>query len=403
MKQMMRLALLFMMLLACVGASAQEAEDITLQCNIKACEWNIQLDRLTDRNYKTAWYTKGSQAHYLEVTAPQGQRIGGVYLQWKRDMDYELNPFQIELYDNGEWLAFHIDQDNAYLANYVALPGVDAVRITPAPERKQQLRLCELTVLGMGDTPGWVQQWQPTAQRAELMVVIAHPDDEVLYMGGAIPYYAGEMRKDTVVVYLTCNYFYRGLELLDCLWLCGVRTYPVFMGLPDRQASTLAKMYAEQWDQNNLYGEMTKLYRKYKPLVVVTHDRFGEYGHGAHKAAADAVRQAAALAADPAAYTASCEAYGTWDVPKIYLHLYEQNRITLDWNQPLAFFDGQTALDIAKAGFQRHVSQAGKAYLEVLDSGPYDNSLFGLYRSLVGPDEAKNDFFEHMELWADAQ
>ena len=33
----------------------------------------------------------------------------------------------------------------------------------------------------------------------------------------------------------------------------------------------------------------------------------------------------------------------------------------------------------------------------VLDGGIYDNSLFGLFSSTVGPDVEKNDLFEHLE------
>ena len=68
-------------------ASAQEAEEITLACQIRSCEQNIQLDRLMDKDYKTAWYSQTGYDHWVEVTAPEGETIGGVYFQWKRNKD----------------------------------------------------------------------------------------------------------------------------------------------------------------------------------------------------------------------------------------------------------------------------------------------------------------------------
>lgn len=393
------------LLLLCSFACAQEAEEITQECKIRACEDEIQLDRLMDKNYKTAWYTYTTGEHWLEVTAPEGKTIGSVYFQWKRNkdfVDYPYYPFQVEVYSQGEWVVYHVEKDNTFMANYLELPNVTAFRVRDVDGRFNRLRLCELSVFGVGEKPDWVQVWEPAPERAELMVVAAHPDDEMLYMGGTIPYYAGELDKETVVVMLTCGGFYRHLELLDALWLCGVRTYPVMVDMPDKVTSTTTQMY-KYWSRNELYGAIVKAYRQFKPLVVVTHDVNGEYGHGAHKAAADAVRAASILAADPSEYEDSYEAYGVWDVPKIYLHLYHQGKIRMDWNQPLAFFDGKTALEMAEAGFQCHVSQRDKKYLEVLDSGPYDNAEFGLYRSLVGEDVAKNDFFENLENWVDPQ
>ena len=43
-----------------------------------------------------------------------------------------------------------------------------------------------------------------------------------------------------------------------------------------------------------------------------------------------------------------------------------------------------------------HKSQVKHGW-QVEDGGENDNSLFGLYFTCVGPDEAKNDFLEHIE------
>ena len=67
----------------------------------------------------------------------------------------------------------------------------------------------------------------------------------------------------------------------------------------------------------------------------------------------------------------------------------------MDWRQPLAAFDGRTALEMAEAAFACHISQQDTEY-RVEDFGPYDNAVFGLAFSMVGEDEEKDDFFEHI-------
>ena len=132
------------------------------------------------------------------------------------------------------------------------------------------------------------------------------------------------------------------------------------------------------------------------PEVVVTHDVNGEYGHGAHKVAADAAQRCIALAADAAWQDEQLAYKQPWQVKKLYLHLYELGQLRMDWRVPLDAFDGKTAFDMAEAAFQCHTSQLKTGYC-VEDFGPYDNAVFGLTFSAVGEDQDKNDFFEHIQ------
>ena len=146
-----------------------------------------------------------------------------------------------------------------------------------------------------------------------------------------------------------------------------------------------------------VYRYVTKIIRKYKPEVIVTHDVDGEYGHGAHKVCADAMRKCIERAADPRIEAKQVREYGAWQVKKLYLHLWSENVVDMDWRVPLEAFDGKTAFDMAEAGFQCHTSQLNTEYV-VEDWGPYDNSLFGLAFSAVGEDVVKNDFMENIDL-----
>ena len=106
---------------------------------------------------------------------------------------------------------------------------------------------------------------------------------------------------------------------------------------------------------------------------------------------------------DPGQYPESAEKYGLWDVPKTYLHMYPEGQIEMDWDQPLERFDGMTAYEVTKfIGFPAHVSQywdfawytAGfETSKEVPKCGPRE---YGLFRTTVGEDVEKNDFFENV-------
>ena len=113
------------------------------------------------------------------------------------------------------------------------------------------------------------------------------------------------------------------------------------------------------------------------------------------RAAADAAQAAVALAAD-ASYQKKMAHSEPWQIKKLYIHLYEQNPVKMDWRKPLAAFEGRTAFDVACRAFACHISQQKTDY-HVEDFGPYDNSRFGLAFSAIGEDTRKDDFFEHVE------
>ena len=384
------IAMILMLLLLGVGtAIAQEAEDLTHECTFRGTT-RQDMKKLYDGKLSTYWRSQGGASGKLTVTLPEGKEAHGVYIKWYEN----VNRCQVLEPQGKEWQPV-CETQGAYLAEFIPFPkGMHEFRLTPARGVKSRMNIAEIHVFGEGEIPSWVQQWQPPAEKADLLVVVAHPDDEVLFMGGTIPYYAGEMKKTVQVACMTKSMPYRRLELLDAMWLCGVKNYPDLGSLRDSFTTSRKKMYSI-WGEDRSVKLLATLYRRYKPDVVVTHDLDGEYGHAAHKITADAAIAALTRAADPGSYEELYEAYGVWDVPKLYLHLYEENVVDMDWRKPLDAFDGKTAFEMAEEAFKCHKSQQKTPYV-VEDFGPYDNSLFGLYRSLVGPDEGRNDFFEHI-------
>ena len=139
--------------------------------------------------------------------------------------------------------------------------------------------------------------------------------------------------------------------------------------------------------------------RRFKPLVVVTQAENGEYGHGAHILTAFSVERAVEAAADPEQFPESAERYGVWDTPKTYLHLYGDRSESTILNYELIApeLGLLSPFQVAQAAYRQHVTQQQWVAFYVYSyDHPHDSHRFGLYRSLVGPDEEKNDLMEHV-------
>ena len=229
------------------------------------------------------------------------------------------------------------------------------------------------------------------------MTIVAHPDDELLWFGGTIPYYAGQQGLKLQAVYMTCSNYQRRIELLNGLWHCGVRNYPEIAWKIDRKDRDMDATYY-LWGRNKTCAYLVGLLRRYRPEVVVTHDVNGEYGHSQHLATSDAVYQAVLKASDPDYDPESAALYGVWQVKKLYRHLGSQPTTVMDWSQPLSAFGGDTGFQVARRAFAWHESQTKDDRWQVAYKGSrFDSTLYTLVFSTVGEDEAGNDFFEHIE------
>ncbi len=369
----------------------EEAQEITKKCSFSAKSARTKFRYVYDNKYTTCWRSSSGSGAMFTVTLPAGTAASGVWIQW-----YE-HPHSAAVYlpEGKDWIEYS-HSDGTYLSDYFPLPeGVSSFRIANPKGISTRMAIAELHIYGPGSTPSKAQIWNPPAEKADLMLLAAHPDDEILWFGGMLPTYAGQQGKTCQVCMMVPSVPRRRLEFLDCLWTCGVRNYPVWGKYPDSFSSTLKKQYIH-WNKNGVYKLVTGWIRRFKPDVLVTHDINGEYGHGAHRVCADAVIHCLSTASNEEKYTESAKEYGVWDVPKCYLHLYPENMIDMDWRQPLSAFGGKTSFEIAQEAFRCHISQQKSRY-SVEDSGQGDCSLFGLYRSLVGSDIQKNDLFENIE------
>lgn len=367
--------------------------------------------------------TYATAAGAAEVTVSRSGGVGGLYIE------FDGTPREWTLTDPESGVSVTCGQ-NAFLHEFVDVSALWG----GAPESltlrfAEGTAIAEIYVFSMGELPGWVQVWQPPCETADLLLVSSHSDDEQLFFAGVLPYYAVERGLNVQVAYVVQHFQAYGVrdhqrphEQLDGLWTVGVRNYPVMSEFPDLysesrdRAVALARAVSVYesagYTYDDFVGYFTQCIRRFKPLVVVSHDLNGEYGHGTHVLCADALTRAVACAADPEQYPDSAAAYGPWTVEKTYLHLYPENQIVMDFDTPLESLGGKTAFQVTQQGFACHKSQHWTWFYKWIygtDAAPvqtaagirsYSPCSYGLYDTQVGPDVAGGDFFENVETYA---
>ena len=367
------------------------AEDITMGCALNG--YTGEKHNIRDGIYKTYWESSMRDGvHGLTITAPEGREIGGVLIRWK---SWPV-AVDVQVQRDGVWSAA-ASCDADFVAQYIEIPAAGEVRIISRDDQgRTKLEISELSVYTPGELPGDAQVWRKAPEKVDMLLLATHPDDEVLWFGGLLPTYAGEQGRDVLVTCAAHNSYYRRLELCDCLWACGVTIYPQFLNYFDATNADTSEILKEWGGREKVKSDLVGLYRRYRPDVVVMQAVGGESGHPAHRILAQMGRDAVEQAASAQECPESAELYGTWDVPKVYVHLWEENQITMDWHVPLARFGGLDGMEVAAIAFDKHVSQRDKSQYSIHDGGGTDCSLFGLFHTTVGADEAKNDMFEHI-------
>lgn len=346
--------------------------------------------------------TKVNLSTGTQITVSSDQMMDSLYLVW------DQIPGVWEMQINGKTYTYG---ENNFLHEYIKLPVQTnqlIINITGV-----STTICDISAFPEGQLPSWVQDWSNPCEKADIIVFSTHADDEQLFFGGLIANYAGEVGASVQVVYLVQYWtgpyasLQRNHEALDGLWTIGVTNYPVVGEFEDYYSrergtdkSPALALAESQYDNEAVLKFVVEQLRRFKPQVAVGHDLInGEYGHGAHMLFAKKLVEALDLS-NSAEYDAeSVTKYGLWDVPKTYLHLYDQNTIFLNLRIPLNAFGGMTALDVAKEGFNRHKSQLYIDIAKVDDEYYLSCAKFGLYRSLVGADTGKNDILENITLY----
>lgn len=403
--------ILFLMALFCIlpllaqPARAEEvmAEKLTGKDFAAAFEGFPGVDCLFDG--KGDWGLKTSNK--ATMTLSDGKGIASLYFRFGTP----CGTFSITNEKTGEtkdWTPKYLHEYVDLKALFGEVPVTVTLRFSGGP-----VTLYEIEGYTEGTLPDSVQVWEePKDGETDLVLFSTHCDDEHLFFAGVLPYYAGERGYQVQVIYMTSHYKSNGYtrihEALDGLWTAGVRNYPIWGEYYDYPVYNLGDAYryfnAYGWPEDEMLGFVVEQLRRFRPTVALGHDLNGEYGHGQHMVWADLLAKAVEISADESRYPESAASYGTWDVPKTYLHLLEKDPIVMDWDQPTAAFEGKTPWQVSMEAYRCHKSQ-----LETLVEADWyfvDHATaaqpkecspvnYGLYRSTVGADVEKNDFFEN--------
>ena len=245
--------------------------------------------------------------------------------------------------------------------------------------------------------PNWVQTWELPYEKADVVLFSTHSDDEHLFFAGLIPTMIANGKKIQVVYLTNHNDNPKRLdEQLNGLWAVGVRNYPVLGTFPDAYSTSLKGATNNLIYQSYTFDDVVEfeldIIKRFKPSIVVNHDENGEYGHGQHILNTEALKEALNLLSEE-------------EKPyKVYLHLYKENPIVMNYDVPLEYYNGMSAYEVSKLGYAEHVSQHYTWFTDWL-LGKNDNFTtatqiktyspleFGLYYSKVGYENNDGDMF----------
>ena len=398
------LPLLLLALLPAAGVQAREemAREISAPGLVTAGEnlpnpaWLFNGDCITCQSCKG----------HVTMTLSHEEGIGSLYLIF----NVSHGPFRVIEEDTGRE---QLCGEENFLHDFVDVAGIfgRAPKSITLDFGDHGLELNELRAFTAGEPPRDVQRWKLAPEEGvDLLVFPTHGDDEQLFFAGMLPWYAGEKGYEVQVAYSTDHHnlgLLRPHEMLNGLWETGVTNYPVFGPFPDyltkNENNALQAIQPAGFEEEDVLSYVVEQIRKFKPLVVAGHDLKGEYGHGFHRLYGRMVTEAVEVSMDPLQFPESAEKYGTWDVPKTYIHLYPQNTLHMNWDIPTKRFDGLTAYEVCKhRGYPAHKSQyKGFAWYfagfdtadSIEENSPCD---YGLYRSTVGLDMRKDDLFENL-------
>ncbi|MBQ4425697.1 MAG: PIG-L family deacetylase [Lachnospiraceae bacterium] len=380
------------------------AADITGSCTITAGGAAVPWTVRDGREDTWQWYAAGTQ-----IRVEAAQPIGGLYIVFDRIP--------------GDWTLQSAGRERScgqygFLHEYQKAEEADVRELIlsfPA-----SVTIADLYVLSAGDTlPDFVQTWRPAEGPADVLLLACHSDDDQLFFAGAVPD-AVARGAEIQVCYFTNHWTRhdRPHEQLNGLWACGLTRYPVIGEFTDTKRVDTEEESLKIFEElgyrfDDMVKAQVSLLRRFQPQIVLVHDINGEYGHGAHRLSSHAMRDAVLAASDASRYPESAQCFGTWDVPKTYVHLYWDQKIWFSIDTPLSYFDRKTAYQVSQQAFLCHISQQGTRYRDWLigtEENPVTSSAgfpayspcdYGLWRSLVGEDVRKTDFYENITLYKD--
>ena len=196
-KKLFSLLLMYIFLIACVCcAQAQEARDITEAC--RPTSHGRVMNKLHDGTYTGYWSSDERRNPSVEFTVPDGENAAYMYICFG-DMP---SAWAIEHENGGQWTTL-VEGQYDYHHVLLDIRGAKHFRLIDTSGKKVKFKINELFIFSEGDLPDWVQRWEPTPEKADMLVLSAHPDDELIFFGGTIPVYDTQLGHNVVVAYMS--------------------------------------------------------------------------------------------------------------------------------------------------------------------------------------------------------
>lgn len=375
------------------AASGQQAENLSAQCKYSG-DFSVHAERLRDDDFDTV--QRVNKGKTLSISWTDSVPVVSVYLSfYAAPVEYTVMQFDA----NGEKL---IEEPGVLLYNNL-IETLPSARKVSFRAEADNCSFCALHAYGSGEVLDY-HPYAPTLEKADYLTFAMHPDDDVLFLGAIYPIYEADRGLSGVSLIMSTKLpekiqRERRQEALNGAWIEGLKTQPVFGGFPDIPQNYYDKFHHTFTVDDVKRYAVTQI-RKYRPEVVMTQDLNGEYGHWQHKVLAQGVLEAVPLAADPTYQPKGYPASEPWEVKKLYIHLYDKNKITLDVDRPIAALDGKSAFETAKEAFLMHPTQTKKDNHHVSKT-EYSLAEFGLAYTTVGEDTpGVNDMFEHIDPFA---
>ena len=337
------------------------------------------------------------------ISALSDVPVGGVYIESDEPVGTMHVSFDGRTIDRTE---------NTFLHFYIDGISADELMIW----FDKSVSITDIHFFSEGEKPDYVQTWEPVLERPDVLLLPAHYDDELLYFGGVIPWCI-ERGASVMVAYFCSHEFeeHRKHEMLDGLWESGIRNYPIFGEYHDSGNvfldDALWRLKYDGYEWEDLLERQVRIYRQFKPQVVLTHAEDGEYGHCQHILYELLAVEAAAVSGDADFFPDSAEKYGVYEVPKVYVHDYvsDHGQIVLDLDQPLETRNGMTSYEVTVAALKKHATQVDYFYSWLIlpqrasEIRNYSPCRWGLYITNVGDDTSTDTFFDNIILLNDKE
>ena len=294
------------------------------------------------------------------------------------ELPHEAQGLYLEWYDATErYSVVQLDESGAALTEDAAAPFINAYYPLRSETRSVRIALSDsaslstLAVYGMGELPASVQRWAPT-EAGDLMILAATPRAALTDFYGVIAAYAANRDVPAALVVLSRETRTAQEELLAALWQTGIAQYPIFGGFAcDNNESY--NLVRAQWGKSRTASFLTDLLAAYAPTIVVTHMDSGSAASGAVQFTGEYALPAATKA----------------NVPKVYLAGGEGTTLAYDF--PLNGLGGMTVLEAAANAYAMCPSM--RAFVPALSP----TASFQLALTALGPDDAGDDLFEHVD------